>query len=172
MSLSVLQRAIFAVTLSLILQGCQTAKPVNDASSPRVKPPIVAAETVPIPNKWLPMLTEQPLAWRGTPYVLGGTSKTGIDCSGFVHMTFKKHLDKDIPRSTKLLSTYGHRIDHNNARAGDLVFFHTSDTVDHVGIYVSATEFVHASTSKGVIVSKYSNPYWKPRYWQTRRIEL
>lgn len=107
--------------------------------------------------------------WRGVKYSIGGMSKKGVDCSGFVQLAFKEKLHKNIPRSTELMSTTGKQISSKNLRPGDLVFFKTGWKVRHVGIYMGKGEFIHASSSRGVIKSKLNNPYWSDAYWMSRR---
>ena len=108
--------------------------------------------------------------WRKTPYKMGGLSKRGIDCSGFTYITFRSALGCKLPRTTKLQSRTGKKVARNNLRTGDLVFFHTSLFYDHVGIYLGDSKFLHASTSKGVMISSLKENYWRKCYWTARRI--
>lgn len=108
--------------------------------------------------------------WKGTRYALGGMSKRGIDCSGLTHVVYKKRFGIDLPRTTRDQVKTGKWIKQSSLRPGDLVFFKTGSKVRHVGIYVEGNQFLHASTSKGVILSKLDNPYWKEKYWHSRRI--
>lgn len=108
--------------------------------------------------------------WRGVRYRLGGLSRHGIDCSGFVHVTFKSKLGIYLPRTTYLQSKLGTEIRKNELKAGDLVFFRTGLTSKHVGIYLEKNRFLHASRSKGVIISRLNNTYWKSNYWKSIRI--
>lgn len=107
--------------------------------------------------------------WRGVKYREGGLSKSGVDCSGFVHIAYKQKLNKKIPRSTELMSNSGKQVNTQNLRPGDVVFFKTGWKVRHVGIYVGKGEFIHASSSRGVMKSKLNNPYWNDAYWMSRR---
>lgn len=108
--------------------------------------------------------------WRGVRYQLGGTSQSGVDCSAFVQVTFKKKLGIDLPRTTRLQSQLGKNISKSDLKAGDLVFFKTGPTNRHVGIYLEKNKFLHASASKGVIISKLDNVYWQSNYWKSVRI--
>jgi len=108
--------------------------------------------------------------WKGTPYQYGGTTKGGVDCSGFVLKTYKKLFNIKLPRSTKYQVKKGKRVYINQLRAGDLVFFKTGWNVRHVGIYLEKGKFAHASSSKGVIISSMYTGYWKKNYWQARRL--
>ncbi|WP_341663418.1 NlpC/P60 family protein [Vibrio sp.] len=108
--------------------------------------------------------------WAGVPYQLGGNSRYGIDCSAFVQKTYLDVLNIRLPRTTRLQVKVGKQIDYENALVGDLVFFKTSPSVKHVGVYIGQKRFVHASTSKGVIISRLDNPYWASKFWHFRRI--
>jgi len=115
-------------------------------------------------------LMSQYYEWKGTPYKLGGLSKRGVDCSGFVQITFKNQFSKILPRTTQLQAGVGTKISKSQLRPGDLVFFQTSYNVRHVGIALGNSEFLHASTSKGVMISNLSNPYWRKVYRFSVRI--
>ncbi|MDN5935807.1 MAG: NlpC/P60 family protein [Nitrosospira sp.] len=109
--------------------------------------------------------------WKNTKYQIGGLSRNGIDCSGFVYMTFKSRLGRVLPRSTAFQVELGETIDQNQLRAGDLVFFRTGMTGRHVGIYLEQGRFLHASTSQGVIISRLDENYWKSAYWKAKRLD-
>jgi cell wall-associated NlpC family hydrolase len=115
-------------------------------------------------------LLKQYYEWQKTPYKMGGLSKRGIDCSGFAYITFRSKLGCNIPRTTKLQVKTGEQVARNNLRTGDLVFFQTSLLYNHVGIYLGDAKFLHASSSRGVIISSLTENYWKKRYWTARRI--
>jgi len=109
--------------------------------------------------------------WHRTPYKYGGFGSNGIDCSAFVQRAFKDNFNLNIPRTTKLLANYGKKVSRSTIRTSDLVFFKTGYNVRHVGVYLQNGEFMHASSSKGVIISSMNDPYWKKRYWMTRRVK-
>ena len=109
--------------------------------------------------------------WKGTPYRYGGSSKKGIDCSAFVQVGYSSVYQKLLPRTTLELVKKGKQVKRNNAKEGDLVFFRTGRNSRHVGIYLGNSEFLHASQSKGVIISRLDNPYWKRHFWQIRRLD-
>ena len=108
--------------------------------------------------------------WKGTRHRLGGTGSRGIDCSGFVQAVYKDVFNLDLPRSTKAQVRQGRAIPFKKLRAGDLVFFKPPTYPRHVGIYLSGSEFMHASKTKGVILSKIDRIYWGNYYWTARRI--
>jgi cell wall-associated NlpC family hydrolase len=101
---------------------------------------------------------------------MGGTRKSGVDCSGFVQRIFNDLFNITLPRSTALQVQTGIAVSIRHLRPGDLVFFHPPDKVRHVGIYLGRGEFVHASTSKGVTISRLNAAYWRNSYWTARRI--
>ncbi len=116
------------------------------------------------------ILYAQYKSWRGVPYQLGGLSKKGVDCSGFVYLTFKDKFGVILPRTTATQVKQGKRIYIGQLQTGDLIFFKTDWRTRHVGIYLSDGRFLHASTSKGVMISRIDNSYWKKKYWRAQRI--
>ncbi|AGI32489.1 TPA: C40 family peptidase [Mannheimia haemolytica] len=117
-------------------------------------------------------LSEHQHEWKGTRYRLGGNSKAGIDCSGFMQVTFKDLFGIDLPRTTTEQAKAGERISKDELRTGDLVFFKTGRGPNgkHVGVYVKNGQFLHASTKGGVIYSDLDSPYWSKAFWQARRL--
>ena len=115
-------------------------------------------------------LRQEYRSWEGTQHRLGGSGRRGIDCSGFVRAVYKDVFNIDLPRSTRLQVKQGKTVSYKNLRVGDLVFFRPPSYPRHVGIYLGGSEFVHASKSKGVILSKIDKVYWGKYYWTARRI--
>jgi len=107
--------------------------------------------------------------WIGTPYRYGGTSRKGIDCSGFVEMLYRDILICSIPGTTELQVKSGRAVSREKLHAGDLVFFRLPSNKHHVGIYLGRTEFAHASTSRGVTISDLNDRYWHDYFWTARR---
>jgi lipoprotein Spr len=108
--------------------------------------------------------------WKGVRYRLGGSSKRGIDCSGFVQLTFREKFGLDLPRSSYEQEDMGFEIQRTKLRPGDLVLFHAGSTGRHVGIYLGNDQFVHASTSNGVTISSLNEDYWNRHYRDARRV--
>ncbi|CAM0553537.1 C40 family peptidase [Vreelandella titanicae] len=124
---------------------------------------------VPPPTVVREALLAQHQRWAGTPYRIGGTSERGIDCSALVRNVYRDTFNLELPRSTRGQVHEGRPIDRQELQAGDLVFFRPPGRYNHVGIYVGDGYFLHASTSKGVIISSLNNSYWQRYYWQSRR---
>lgn len=181
--------ALIGCALVVVLSGCASTAPQDDT------PDDYFARSMPgLPDDWesqmspfdgqydsfgnweassIEQVREALLAqhqqWMGTPYRLGGTSQHGIDCSALVRTIFRDTFELDLPRSTRGQVHEGRPIDRQSLRAGDLVFFRPPGPYNHVGIYVGEGRFLHASTSKGVIISRLDNVYWNRHYWQSRR---
>jgi lipoprotein Spr len=102
--------------------------------------------------------------WWGVPYRIGGTSKSGIDCSGFVRGLVAETYGLDLPRSSREQAQFCKRIEKSQVKEGDLVFFSSGRHISHVGMYLRNNKFVHASTSMGVVISDLDEPYWKRKY--------
>ncbi len=111
----------------------------------------------------------------GTPYRYGGVTRSGIDCSSLVQQSFKPH-NISLPRVSKDQAKKGKFVSKSRLEKGDLVFFATNGggKVSHVGIVVDPkgmnSSFIHASYSKGVMVSNLNNSYWSKRYLHARRV--
>jgi cell wall-associated NlpC family hydrolase len=109
--------------------------------------------------------------YLGRPY--RGRSKTdpGLDCSLFTSEVYKKYNKTQLPRTAANQYKTGQPIETHKLKFGDLVFFITDGKkVSHVGIYVDHNEFMHASSSNGVIISSLKNKYWSKRYLGARRV--
>ena len=109
--------------------------------------------------------------YLGVPYVWGGSTPKGFDCSGLVQYVYAKH-GISLPRTSKQQWTAGTAISKASLQPGDLVFFANTYTsgVSHLGIYIGNGQFIHSSSSKGVIISELSNPYWSSHYHGCRRV--
>lgn len=116
----------------------------------------------------MPLYAEVSL-WLGVPYRHAGLSRKGLDCSGFTYLIYQKIYKKKLPRSTSDLAKMKmHDVSKENLQAGDLVFFSTAKShsrINHVGIYLKDGNFIHASTSRGVIVSHLDEGYYD-RTWK------
>ena len=110
--------------------------------------------------------------WMGTPYRYGGTSKSGVDCSGFVGNIYSKVYGKRLHRVANDMQQDCRLITRSELREGDIVFFTNSKgRVSHVGIYLKDDMFVHSSTSRGVIISRLGDSYWSKHFYKGGRVK-
>ncbi len=111
--------------------------------------------------------------YLGTPYRRGGTSEKGMDCSGFARMVYDRLLGLELPHNSgdQFRSSELQKIDRQELQAGDLVFFANKKKkrINHVGVYLSDGQFIHASSSEGIIVSSLNDKYWKKRFVGSKR---
>jgi len=105
------------------------------------------------------------------PYVWGGTSVQGFDCSGFIQYVYGKH-GVTLPRVTSDQYNAGTAISKSSLKPGDLVFFETyKPGASHVGIYLGNNQFIHASSGAGkVIISNLTSTYYTEHYIGSRRV--
>ncbi len=166
-----LKRFYILLFIALAFSSCKSAKITT-----RSKTPIRVTTTKPntVSTK-AQSIIDYAKQFKGVKYKYGGTTRKGMDCSGLILTTFKAH-DITMPRTTKELSVTGNWIDIKDVEEGDLVFFATkknSRKINHVGIVTSldnnVISFIHASSSKGVIISSLKERYWYLAYVQARR---
>lgn len=109
--------------------------------------------------------------WIGVPYKYGGCTKEGTDCSCFVITFFKEVYGINLPRKSEDMLAKTNIIERENLKIGDLLFFKISgDKVSHVAIYISKGNFIHATTSKGVMVNNLDENYYKKYFFKAGRI--
>lgn len=108
--------------------------------------------------------------WLGVPYKYGGCTKEGTDCSCFVITFYKDVYGINLPRKSEDMLAKSTVIDRENLTTGDLLFFKIAgDKVSHVAIYVSKGNFIHATTSKGVMINNLEENYYKKYYYKAGR---
>lgn len=122
-------------------------------------------------------LIQEAESYIGTPYRLGGISRNGIDCSAFMQRIYEKE-GIELPRVSRSQAKVGIPISRGELQKGDLIFFATTSRsrVTHVGMVYDVTDdgkvsFIHASSSRGVMVSSLDQSYWAKRFRTARRIE-
>lgn len=107
------------------------------------------------------------------PYKRGGASRKGMDCSGFSRIVYSKLFGIKLPHSSvdQFRSSALRRIDVGKLQPGDLIFFANTKKkkVNHVGVYISDRQFIHASSSQGIIVSSLDESYWRNRFVGSKR---
>ncbi|MBZ9569110.1 C40 family peptidase [Modicisalibacter tunisiensis] len=178
-----LRVCVSALAMAGLLAGCaatpstQSAAPRESAAGPSPRsdgPADRLAEQVLRFRRASPGLVREALLdeherWVGTPYVLGGDSRHGIDCSALMQRIFSEAFAVALPRTTDDQVREGEQVTRDDLKAGDLVFFRPPGPYNHVGVYVGSGRFLHASTSRGVKLSRLDNVYWRRYYWQARR---
>jgi cell wall-associated NlpC family hydrolase len=153
--------------------GCSTGKRPQHQPAP-VERAAPAAPRRQAPSQQAPTQSEsaraavraEALRWIGTPHSLGGADSTGMDCSGLVWLVFQKAAGVKLPRVSHEQARFGSPASLAELRPGDLVFFQTpgSRQINHVGIWLGDGRFIHASTQKGVVVSRLAEPYYTQAY--------
>jgi len=158
------------------IAGCAALQP--EPRFARSEPP--PERTVPSsPSKRLPTwqtrLALELRRYLGSPYVWGGTSPAGVDCSGLVVAVYGAALGLELPHSVAELYRVGKPVERHELKVGDLVFFRSrpaSREPDHVGVYVGRGLFVHASPSEGVTVSELSRRGFQDGWAGARRLSI
>lgn len=134
------------------------------------------AKTVRFTKKIDEILTEAE-SYLGTPYRYGGTTRRGIDCSAFVLSVFGAAAGMSLPRVAAAQAQEGERIEKSELQKGDLIFFshQGGSRISHVAIVEDVTpegevKFIHAATSRGVMISSLNDSYWGPKFRFAKRI--
>lgn len=165
---------LWLLCLTLGLEGCGSRKTSTVALPADFKGPKELARLygVRITEYDNIFLYNEGARWLGVPHRLGGSTKRGVDCSGFVAIVYREVYGKQLSRSSAdMLKHDCRKVSRAKLKEGDLVFFKTTrggkkSVPTHVGIYLKNGRFIHTSTSSGVVVSSLSEPYYT-RTWLT-----
>ena len=181
--------AILAFAMSVmavLLTGCHTSKKVTTTDTPgSPNSEVVAVDSYGYLSRRLGIsigkhdkenleLFTVAEKWLGVPYRYGGNTKKGCDCSGFVSQVYKAVYGKSLERNSAAIRDKNcSKIRRSQLRTGDLVFFKTGSSrkINHVGIYLKDDKFIHASSSKGVIVSSLEEKYYIRTYVCSGRVD-
>jgi lipoprotein Spr len=155
--------------------GVKIVAPTVAETEPKKNVGITYDAALSLPNKYANLLGVAPTSlnnlellaqmekWFGTQYCFGGSTDSCIDCSSFTQVILRDVYNVKIPRNSQQQFDASTKIETENLKEGDLVFFNTvsaSMIITHVGIYVCNNKFVHASTSKGVTINDLSEKYF------------
>ena len=160
-----LLRACLLSTFALLAAASLAAQPLSSSSR--------TTADASLPDN----VVHAAMAYLGVPYVHGGDSREGLDCSGLVHRVFQETARLDLPRGVDSLFHAGTPV-LRPLHIGDLLFFDTTEDAvpsvpAHVGVYIGADRFVHAASAgskTGVIVSSLRYPYYRARFLRARRV--
>jgi murein DD-endopeptidase / murein LD-carboxypeptidase len=143
---------------------------VESASQVQLKYAILMnTEVENLPNKSLLEAVDE---WYGVHYRTGGNTKSGVDCSGFSVAVYAAAFGYALPRVSKEQYRTSRHISMTELQEGDLVFFNTRGSgVSHVGVYLGNNKFIHASVSRGVMVSDLFEPYYIKRFFGAGRFD-
>ncbi|MFN2261215.1 MAG: C40 family peptidase [Psychroflexus sp.] len=157
-------RFFLALLFALIISSCGSKKNISNTNNNRIN----NAKTL--------QIVKYAKSFLGTPYKYGGTTSKGMDCSGLVQTSFLQ-FGLELPRTSRDMSNFGKSLKLKNVEVGDLVFFRTSKNhrkINHVGLvvkkYGDQIEFIHSSSTRGVMISSIKNPYWEKNYVKSRRV--
>ena len=154
------KKNLLGFALLLLLFGCKASKKISESEDQVTK------------------IIQTARSYAGTPYKWGGTSRSGLDCSGLLLVSFRS-VEIDIPRTSADQSRLGKEVSLYELRPGDLVFFaakkRNSQKITHVGLVTSVqgkhnVQFIHASTKLGVVENNIYTDYYKGIFVKARRV--
>lgn len=159
------------IIMSIAVAGCHSSrKTVVDTHKPEVEQVETRVEEK---TKSGPEIVKEARKWLGTKYRYGGESSKGVDCSGLVMRVYKDATGIKLPRDSRSQQAFCVAIKRKELAVGDLVFFASKrggSRVGHVGIYIGDDKFIHASTSRGVIISSLKEDYYVNHYHSSGRV--
>ena len=167
-------RGLVWCALALLMSGCASRSGAIPQPFPRARPRVSAPAATrlvePTTAAWS-TIASTALDYRGVPFVDGGTTPTGFDCSGFTYYVFRKH-GIQLPRTARAQYRVGIPVATDQIAPGDLLFFQTvAPGASHVALAVGLDEFVHAPSERGhVRVERLSSLYWARRFLGARRV--
>jgi cell wall-associated NlpC family hydrolase len=184
-----MNRKIFVFYISILLTGCGVVKKKTTYGKDRTvtvaaveKDTLSTIENIPEAEATVVVLEKADriintaMAYSGVRYRYGGTTKKGMDCSGLLYVSFGEN-DIPLPRVSYQMADEGQKINLNKVTKGDLLFFKTSKKgkkINHVGLVVAVDgrdiKFIHATSSRGVIVSSLQEGFWNYAFVKATRV--
>lgn len=174
MKVNLLLKFVFAITIALIISSCASSvrftsdKSLAGKSSKTEKVEKTEKKDSKNKNKDIPndafseKIIKVAESWLGTPYRYGGETRNGVDCSGFVLQVYTA-LGVQIPRTSNLQYDFVKKVDFDDKKTGDLIFFSKNNKINHVGIYIGSGEMIHASSSSGVVKQSINDAYFEDK---------
>ncbi len=159
------------MVLVVAAAGCAS----HNGAVPAPFPTVGGGGSAPRPGGFLPLdpydVSSTALDLRGVPFLDGGTTPAGFDCSGFTRYVYEQH-GLSLPRLAADQFRVGEPVDPNDIEAGDLLFFTTvAPGASHVAMAIGGDEFVHAPSERGEVrVERLSSSYWAQRFLGARRV--
>lgn len=169
---------IIVVALCALASGCRSSKSSKvsvynkGVDHPKIEQHITVDKTR-LAKPTVALLNEAD-SWLGVPYAFGGTTRGGVDCSALVKNVFESSLAIAMPRNSQKQAEFCSPVKRDDLIEGDLVFFTTpnsGDEIGHVGIYTGDGKMVHASSSRGVVVSSIADDYYIRHFKSAGRVE-
>lgn len=175
-----IKKYLFLTPVLFLLISCGSSKKYSQHSSEnkRIQPSELSKNDVfeEKNDNRIFAVAEAAKQFLGTGYKYGGISKSGMDCSGLIYTAFLQE-NIPLPRTSRAMSLEGERIDLEQAMVGDLLFFETNKNekvINHVGMVVETgrdkINFIHSTTSRGVIISNLNENYWRQHFVMARRV--
>ena len=167
---------LFLITASMNCLGLKPNPKFTEHGSSEIEPPRERPNALLRDREYASsferQLTEAIESYLGVPYQFGGTTRSGMDCSGFVSTVYRDAVDLELPHRARSMFKLGRSIESERLGFGDLVFFENIENygVSHVGIYVGDGKFAHASSSRGIVISEFKLDYYRKRYIGARRV--
>jgi len=168
------RRATPAVPRAPLADAASTAaEEKRRRASDRIPAPLPGDLLVDLYAGWEAVLSRSVEGWVGVPYLWGGITKRGVDCSAFVREVYREAFNVELPRNARAQHRTGRAVAaQGQLEPGDLIFFDTLDRgrVTHVGVFLGEGKFAHASSSRGVTPAKLKKKYYQRAYWGSRRL--
>lgn len=165
---------LIALVALLALGSCASRKGSVKPGSRHDKPRIEKGVDFKSLTRLQRDIIDEAMAWMGTPYGYGHSEKgKATDCSGMVLVVYRDIAGVMLPRNSAQQASSSRRIEAHEVRPGDLVFFATGKDekrISHVGIMIDDDRFIHASSTKGVVISNVSSPYYTRTLRQFGRV--